>query len=94
MANCLAEIRSFIAVPLAPFLTTGWIEYTPFRLPANSLPGEILLRRGCVETLPGCREKGYGYLFAPPEGIQARERERRESPALTGRYEQVPAGAQ
>ena len=33
--------------------------------------------------------KGYGYLFIQPESLKARERERRESPALSGKYEQV-----
>ena len=33
--------------------------------------------------------KGYGYLFIQPESLKARDRERRESPALSGKYEQV-----
>ena len=33
--------------------------------------------------------KGYGYLFIQPDSLKARERERRESPVLTGKYEQV-----
>ena len=36
--------------------------------------------------------KGYGYLFTLPDSVQGRERERRESATLSGRYEQVPAG--
>ena len=33
--------------------------------------------------------KDCGYLFLQPESLKARERERRESPALSGKYEQV-----
>lgn len=33
--------------------------------------------------------KGYGYLFIQPDSLKARERERRDSPELSGKYEQV-----